>query len=93
MSSDVKVARVTATGTLVNSRARLKGIVYTADGDDTLTFKDGGGSGTTILTLLARIENGVNDIYIPDDGVLFETDIHVTIAGSNVPDITIFYTG
>jgi len=81
MSSDVSAARATATGTLVGFRTRLRGVVITGTaGAGSVIFRDGGGSGPVLLQL-DLLANAEKDISIPSDGILFETNIHVTISG------------
>jgi hypothetical protein len=90
MSSDIKAAYRTTTGSFQNEagtaaieRSRLKGVVVTGTG--TVEFRDGPG-GTLRLTLnIVTADN----ISIPDDGILFSTGIHGTLAG--VTAVTIFY--
>lgn len=80
MQYDVKSARATATGTLVGERTRLKGVVVTGTaGAGSVIFRDGGASGP-ILLQLDVLANAEKEIDIPGEGILFSTDIHVTIA-------------
>lgn len=80
MQTDVKAARATATGTLVSYRTRLKGIVVTGTAAaGSVIFRDGGASGT-ILFQIDILANAEKDIAIPGEGILFSTDIHVTIS-------------
>lgn len=81
MQYDVKAARVTATGTLINERTRLKGVVITGTaGVGSAIFRDGSASGTVLLQL-DLMANAEKDITIPGEGILFSTNVHVTTTG------------
>jgi len=87
--SDVNVSYVTATGTVANGRRRLCAIHYHSGGSTgSIVLRDGGASGTAIMTLDFHA-NSTGDITIPDEGVLFETDIHATY--TNIASATFFY--
>ena len=87
--SDVTAKYLTATGTVVGSRNRLCGIHYHSAGSTgSIVLRDGGASGTTVLTLDFHA-NSTGDLSIPDEGVLFSTDIHATF--TNITSATFFY--
>ena len=87
--SDVNVSYVTATGTVASGRRRLVGMHYHSAGSTgKIVLKDGGASGTTIMTLDFHATS-TGDLNIPDEGVLFETDIHATY--TNITSATFFY--
>ena len=89
---DVVAAAATATGTLVASAAgRLRGLyVRTTGTEGTAVFKDGGSGGSTILTLNTPAVEGHMNIEVPGGGIVFSTDLHVTL--TNVDGVTAFYT-
>lgn len=90
MQTDVKSAVATATGTMYAARTRLKGVTLTPSSSaGSVVFRDGGASGTTLLTLNTPAAAGMNDVVIPGEGMLFGTDVHVTV--TNVTSVTIFY--
>ena len=94
MQTDVLSAHTEATGTLVSGRARLKGYQCISGGTaGDIIFRDGGASGA--IRLRFNIGTGTQPIGlpIPDQGILFTTDIHVTVPGTapNTAKITIFY--
>lgn len=94
-ASDIQATTLTDTGTAVASRVRLAGVnvVGTATAG-TLTFRDGGSGGTVKLTYNTPAAAGVYDLLIPDNGILFETDMHVTFSSAvNVPSVIILYVG
>ena len=90
MQYDVKSAHVEATGTMVASRTRLKGYQCISGGTaGDIIFRDGGASGT--IRLRFNIGTGTQPIglAIPGEGILFDTDIHVTLPAS--AKVTVFY--
>lgn len=71
------------TGTVVSGRRNLRG--YQVIGGGTagdVVFRDGGASGA--IRLQFNISTGVQPVQLalPDDGILFITDIHVTLPTS-----------
>jgi hypothetical protein len=89
VSTDVKSVRATATGTLVSYRTRLRSVVLTGTaGAGSATFRDGGAGGTVLLQL-DLLANSEKEVDIPSDGILFSTDVHVTISG--LTSVVAFY--
>ena len=78
--SNVTAVHTEATGTLATGRRQLRGY-HTISGGTAgdVIFRDGGASGTVRLQF--NIGTGTQPIVmnIPDDGILFTTDIHVTL--------------
>lgn len=89
MKSDIQASTVTGDGVAFEGRARLKGfyIAHAANGGD-VVFRDGGASGAVRLTLGTPAAVGVEDMRIPEDGILFETDVHVTVGDAT--SVTVF---
>jgi hypothetical protein len=90
MQTDVKAAHVEATGTVVSGRNRLKAYHCISGGTaGDVIFRDGGASGT--IRLQFNIGTGTQPVVlpIPGEGVLFTTDIHVTLPAT--AKITTFY--
>lgn len=90
MQYDVKAAHTEATGTMVSERVRLKGYQCISGGTaGDIIFRDGGASGTILLRF--NIGTGTQPIGlpIPGEGILFTTDIHVTLPAT--AKATIFY--
>lgn len=89
MQNDVKAAAISTTGTLYGGRARVRGIfVVPGSSAGSLTIKDGGASGTTIFTIATTAAGQPFNVIIPDQGVLFDTNIYAAI--SNVTG-SVFY--
>ena len=90
-NSDVKSKRLTGTGAASVGRSRLRQvqILTSSGGAGRLTRTDGNG-GATILDIdfLASDSHSVN---IPDEGLLFTSDIHVATA-TNVTALTLFHS-
>lgn len=81
MLTDVKAYRATATGTLFDQRARIKGVVITGTaGVGSVIFRDGGAGGPVVLQL-DLLANAEKDITVPGEGILCQTDVHVTMSG------------
>lgn len=94
MQYDVKAAHIEATGTIVSGRNRLKGYQCISGGTaGDVIFRDGGASGA--IRLQFNIGTGTQPIglSIPGEGILFETNIHVTLPGTapNSAKMTVFY--
>ena len=90
MQYDVKAAHTETTGTLVPERTRLKGYQCVSGGTaGDIIFRDGSASGT--IRLQFNIGAGAQPIglTIPGEGILFGTNIHVTLPAS--AKVTVFY--
>jgi|TARA_E500000318_G_C3561570_1_gene213689 hypothetical protein len=89
-SSDVFAVTLTSTGTAYASRVRLRQIaVHTGSGAATLVLRDGGASGETKLDMKFTSSQS-HSVNIPDNGILFQTDVHATIA--NHEKATFFFS-
>ena len=90
MQTDVKASHTEATGTIVSGRTRIKGYQCISGGTaGDVIFRDGGSSGT--IRLQFNIGTGTQPIglSIPGEGILFYTDVHVTLPTS--AKATVFY--
>jgi len=98
MQTDVLASvPLTATGQFTNqtptalARTRVKAVYMVPTGTaGSVVFKDGGASGTTVMTL-NTVASATQPTYLifPGEGVLFSTNVHGTVA--NVGSVTIFY--
>lgn len=80
MAYDIVSGEVTATGTLYTGPCHLKGVyVRSAGTAGTAVFKDGGSGGTTKLTIDTPAAVGAHYHAIPEPGIVFVTDCHVTL--------------
>ena len=88
MQYDVKAAERLTSGTAVATRARVKGLVVSFATGGTVELKDGGASGTSRFKYTAPAAAGTTNIVIPGEGILFETDVYVTLTSATA---TVFY--
>jgi len=98
MQTDVLASvPLTSTGQFTNQtptalgRTRVKAVYIVPSGTaGSIVFKNGGASGTTVLTL-NTVASAAQPTYLllPGEGVLFSTNVHGTV--SNVTSTTIFY--
>jgi hypothetical protein len=91
MQTDVLSSHVEATGTMVSGRVRVKGYQCLSGGTaGDIILRDGGAGGT--IRLQFNIPANTNNPFanlIPGEGILFTTDVHVTLP--TAAKITIFY--
>lgn len=89
MPASITAKTVTATGTLLGGRTRLKSFyVKTASsGSPAVVFKNASG-GATLLSMLFHTTDD-NQITIPDHGIIFEDECHVTL--TNIDSLTGFF--
>ena len=91
MQTDVKSAHVEATGTMVSYRTRVRGYQCLSGGTaGDIILRDGGSGGPIRLqfNIPANTNNPFANI-IPGEGILFNTDVHVTLPTSS--KLTVFY--
>ena len=84
--SDLFAVTKTADATVYAGRARVRQIqvVTAGSGSPQVVLKDGGSSGTTLLDV-AFGTSSTFSVNIPDNGILFETDVYLDLtAGSSV---------
>jgi hypothetical protein len=93
MQGDVSAKHTNASASIYAGRTRVKGfsICATASAAGTLLLKDGGSSGTTLIEIDIPSNSNPNSFYvaIPQEGVLFETDVYATL--TNIASVTVFY--
>ena len=91
MQTDVLASHVEATGTMVSGRTRVKGYQCLSGGTaGDIIFRDGGASGT--IRLQFNVPANTNNPFanlIPGEGILFTTDVHVTLP--TAAKVTVFY--
>jgi hypothetical protein len=98
MQTDVLVSPpLTADGQFTNQtptalgRTRIKAVYIVPSAlAGSIVFKDGGASGTTILTL-NTVASAAQPTYLifPGEGVLFSTNVYGDV--TNIGSVTIFY--
>ena len=90
MQTDVKSTHVEATGTLVSGRVRVKAYHCISGGTaGDVIYRDGGSGGA--IRLQFNIGTGTQPVslLIPGEGIVFNTDVHVTLPAT--AKITTFY--
>ena len=89
MAASIFTKIATATGNLHTGRTRLKAFyVKTASsGSPQVVFKNGSG-GATLLDMVFNTSDD-SQISIPDHGIIFDDDCHVTL--TNITSITGFF--
>jgi hypothetical protein len=88
--TDVLAVHRETTGTMVSGRNRLKGLIVTPGGTaGDIIFRDGGASGTVRLQFNLSTNQSAFSVLVPGEGVLYFTDIHVTLPTAS--KITAFY--
>jgi len=98
MQTDVLASAVRTTDGLLADQAgntlgrnRVKAIYIIPDtGAGSVVFRDGGASGSVKLTVNTLAASSTPDyILIPDQGLLFQTDIYVDL--TSVVSVMVFY--
>ena len=95
MQYDVKSAHLSVAGTVWDSRGRLKGfsVAPAVSTACTFEFRDGGATGKILCQIDLPTNSNPNSFYvtIPQEGILFETNIYLTFSVGSVTGITAFY--
>ena len=87
--TDVKATSVAASGTVYGNRTRVRGmLVEPGASAGSVVMKDGGASGTTVMTINTVANGEPFSVVIPADGVVFATDAYATLTNAKV---TVFY--
>jgi hypothetical protein len=95
MQTDVKSAHLSAAGSLFVGRTRLKGfsIAPVATTAATFEFRDGGASGAILCQIDIASQSNPVPYYmqVPGEGILFQTNLYLTISVGSITGITVFY--
>ena len=91
MQTDVKTGYVSSTATVFNGRTRLKGVLVTpGSAAGTVVVRDGGASGTTLISTATLASGTPFNVIVPGEGVVCYVDLHVTVSGA-ATTATVFY--
>ena len=94
MQTDVKSTHLNAAGSVWAARGRLKGfsICPAVSVACAIQFRDGGASGPILCEVDVASNTNPNSFYVPvpGEGVLFQTNIYMTLSAS-VAGVTAFY--
>lgn len=89
MQTDIKAISLAASGTAFNQRSRVRGaLIEPGTSAGSVVFKDGGSSGTTVMTINTSANGETFSMVIPADGIVFQTDVYVALTNAKV---TVFY--
>lgn len=91
MQTDVSAKSLSTSDTVYGARTRVRGILVTpGTGNGSVTLKDGGSGGTTILSIATIANAEPFNVIIPANGVLFQTDVYAVLTGAATA-VTVFY--
>ena len=91
MQTDVQAVTVSTPSSAYAARTRVRGMVIApGSANGTVVFKDGGASGTTLMTFSTVANGEPFNVLIPANGVLFETSVYVDLTGTGTA-VTVFY--
>jgi hypothetical protein len=89
MQTDIKAVSLDASGTAFNQRTRIRGaLIEPGTSAGSVVFKDGGASGTTIMTINTSANGETFSMVIPADGIVFQINAYVALTNAKV---TVFY--
>jgi hypothetical protein len=89
MQTDVKAKSLAASGDVFAGRTRVRGMVIEPGASaGSVELKDGGSSGTSIMTINTLAGGETFNVFIPAEGVLFTTSVYATLTNAKV---TVFY--
>jgi len=94
-ASDVKALTTKDTGQKISGRTRIQGVQYVHNASADITFSNGDtATGTTLLQLTSSSAIGTDDVFIPDNGILFDSGMHLTNSNTAaITSVTVFYVG
>lgn len=85
MQYDVTAKTLAATGSVFGARTRVKGVVVTYESGGSVKLRDGGATGSVLFEFSApSSSDGVADIGIPGEGILFETSVYAELTDASV---------
>ncbi len=89
MQTDVKAISLAASGSVYSDRTRVRGLVVEpGTGAGSVVLKDGGSGGTTVMTINTTANGEPFNVFIPGEGVVFNTSVYATLTTAKV---TVFY--
>ena len=91
MQTDVSAATVSTSSTAIDYRTRVRGIVVApGSANGSIVLKDGGASGSALITLSTVANGEPFNVLIPANGVLFESNVYVELSGTGT-SVVVFY--
>jgi len=82
MQTDVLAASLDETGTVFDSSTRVKGITISYEAGGTVVLDDGGVDKFSFTA--PSTTDGVTNILLPGEGILFRTSVAATIADATI---------
>jgi hypothetical protein len=91
MQTDVSAASVSTSTTAIAYRTRVRGLLVSpGSANGSVVLKDGGSSGTTLLTVPTVANGEPFNVIIPANGIIFETDVYAALSGTGTSAV-VFY--
>lgn len=89
VQTDVKAISLAASGTVFGDRTRVRGLIIEPGASaGSVVLKNGGSSGTTIMTINTLAGGETFNALIPASGVVFTTDVYAALTNAKA---TVFY--
>jgi hypothetical protein len=89
MQTDVRAVSLASSNTAFAGRTRLRGLLVEPGASaGSVVLKDGGASGTTVMTINTLASGQAFNVIIPAEGVIFQTDVYAALTNAKV---TVFY--
>lgn len=89
MQTDVMAGDISVTGSVYGARTRVRGLLVSPTSSaGSIVLKDGGASGTTIMTIPTAANGEPFSVNIPANGVVFETNVYATVSNASA---VVFY--
>ena len=89
MQTDVKAKSMALSGEVFDQRTRVRGLVIEPGTDSgSVVLRDGGVSGTIVMTFNTLGGKDPFPVVIPAEGVLFNTNVYAVLTNTKV---TVFY--
>jgi hypothetical protein len=89
VQTDVKANSLALSGTVYAGRTRVRGLIIEPGGSaGSVVLKNGGVSGTTVITINTTANGETFNALIPASGVVFSTDVYAVLTNAKV---TVFY--
>ena len=85
MPTNVKAYYVTASTTLTDAGGRLRGLNIVGNGTAALgkvTLREGGQTDGNIIMETPTMNNGSNDIFVPESGIRFNDGLYISVPTS-----------
>ena len=85
MATNVKAYYVSASTTLTDAGGRLRGLNIVGNGTASLgkvTLREGGQTDGNIIFEAPTMNNGSNDLFVPESGIRFNDGLYISVPTS-----------